>query len=289
MIFDQSTSSGKALKVIAEDMLQPLLNAGVKIAPFFEGFFEGLTYGLLLIDVKVLELSDSLGSMFPDSFLKNLDLAEVGFYAAAGVIGVVVTALVALAALIGLVGLALGLIALPFIAAGAAIYGVITLISEAFDALSQIDLYEVGANIVKGFVDGIKAGAAAVADAVTGLASSAMSAVKGALKIASPSKVFRAYGSFTAQGFAEGVDDGTPGVEEAVNQLAAPPAPAPSGGSAPIGAGGGTTIRIEAGAIVIQGVKDADEMEGGPFLQKLAKALASIASQAGGPALEPAR
>lgn len=144
-------------------------------------------------------------------------------------------------------------------------------------------------DIIKGLVDGITNGAGAVAGAVTGIAGKAKDAFKGALGIASPSKVmFEAGDVGVAGGVAAGVTAGTSDVTAASKDMAkaaaapmmtiAPqinamslsagtpdlssafsggvktptPPPAPSAPAA-AGGSGGTTVVFEAGSITING------------------------------------
>jgi hypothetical protein len=73
---------------------------------------------------------------------------------------------------------------------------------------------------VAGLVQGIQAGAGAVIAAVSGLASSALGAFKGALGIHSPSKVMLEHGEDNIAGAtATGVDKGAPKVQDAMARL----------------------------------------------------------------------
>ncbi len=66
-------------------------------------------------------------------------------------------------------------------------------------------LYNVGRDLVRGLVEGIKSGVGWVVDAAKGVAKSAVDAAKSALGIRSPSTVFRALGVFAGQGLALGL------------------------------------------------------------------------------------
>ncbi|WP_051357177.1 hypothetical protein [Segniliparus rugosus] len=68
-------------------------------------------------------------------------------------------------------------------------------------------LSSAGAQMVQGFVNGIKSMAGAVASAAVGVASDAKNAVTSFLGIHSPSKVFHEIGQNVGQGFANGLDD----------------------------------------------------------------------------------
>jgi TP901 family phage tail tape measure protein len=70
-------------------------------------------------------------------------------------------------------------------------------------------LRSAGANIVKGLIGGIRGSAGGVAAAARGVAQTAIAAAKAALKIKSPSKVFKDIGKDVIRGFTEGVKNAT--------------------------------------------------------------------------------
>lgn len=102
-----------------------------------------------------------------------------------------------------------------------------------------------GSNLWTGFVQGIEAGITAVTDSATRLATAAKSAVAGALRIQSPSRVMMEMGGYTAQGFAQGVDGGAGQVDAAMTNMVAPPAPVLGTGAT------STTNTLAAGGISI--------------------------------------
>ncbi|EOT47133.1 hypothetical protein OMY_01386 [Enterococcus sulfureus ATCC 49903] len=93
-------------------------------------------------------------------------------------------------------------------------------VKDTFDKLREIDLFEIGKNIIDGLVNGIKEKAQAVKDAVKDVASSITDKVQKILHIASPSKVMKKMGGFTAEGLAIGIADGANSVSKASDLLA---------------------------------------------------------------------
>ena len=77
----------------------------------------------------------------------------------------------------------------------------------------------IGRQIVQGLANGIRAGASAVVSAISNTVSSAISAAKSALGIASPSKVFFAFGRFVSIGFANGVEAGVTFVRKSIKTV----------------------------------------------------------------------
>ena len=130
---------------------------------------------------------------------------------------------------------------------------------------------------------GIESGAAWAVNAIKGLADRMMGSIKAALGIASPSKVFAAFGRFTSKGFAQGIEAGTPEVENAVKSLVS--LPTAEGSAAPV-----TNVQSQRGGntydIKIYGVKDAEQLKSPSFLAQLADALEGAAISGGIP-LEP--
>lgn len=117
-----------------------------------------------------------------------------------------------------------------------------------------------GTSIIDGITSGVRAGAQAVADEVKSVASGAIASAKATLGIKSPSKVFEGLGIQTMQGFARGVamnDVGGP-----MASILQPPSPAAarSAGEAAGGRGMGGGVHFHAGAIVINGAANAEDL-----------------------------
>ena len=81
-------------------------------------------------------------------------------------------------------------------------------------------LLQAGKDLIQGFMDGIKSKAQDVWDAAVGVGQQAIDAVKSILGIASPSKVFKQLGKYTAQGMSIGLDKYAFMAEESASDLA---------------------------------------------------------------------
>lgn len=81
--------------------------------------------------------------------------------------------------------------------------------SNLISGLSSIpgQVVSIGSQIISGLVSGVTSAAGRLIDAVGGAINDAIGWAKGLLGIASPSKVFRAFGQYTMQGLSLGVDD----------------------------------------------------------------------------------
>lgn len=268
-LFDQSTVSGRALKVLAEGLLNPLFASLAKGAPYARAFFQGMIIGALLIGTTVLRIKKAFDSAFGTESTSKVDGLRLAMLAGASAVG----------ALLGL----LLILAAPFIFIGSAIYRVYSQAQMLYTALSALDFGTIGTNLVQGLAQGIEAGATWAVNAIKRLAGSMMGSIKAALGIASPSKVFAVYGRFTAQGFAKGIEGGAPEVDTAVRGLVSLPAAEPPAASS-------TTVRNQRGGntynITINGVRDAEQLKSPSFLAQLASALEGSAISGGIP-LDP--
>lgn len=81
------------------------------------------------------------------------------------------------------------------------------IISAIVDTLKEIDLLQVGKDIVQGLINGISSMLGAVKDAAKNVASGAANAIKGFLNINSPSKLMIEYGQYTGVGLAKGMQN----------------------------------------------------------------------------------
>lgn len=80
--------------------------------------------------------------------------------------------------------------------------------------------YNVGRNLILGFVNGVKNAAGALIDAVGGAVKGAIDWAKGLLGIHSPSRVFRQFGEYTDEGFIIGVNNRAGAVMKTVGNMA---------------------------------------------------------------------
>ena len=248
-LFDSSTSSGKALKSLFESIFQPIVDFFANHGADFERFFLGIEIGAMKVAIAVKPLVRGFFEFFGSLGLGSADLKEVGkwfFYvAAAGAALVAVVGGVLLFALVTLGSLLMAPVVAVMALWGALLAFVGWLRSAWNDPMGALLSFAnfwngLGSSLVDGFIAGITGGISRVVSAVTGLGSAAMGALKGALGIASPSKVFAEFGGHTAEGFAQGVEGGTGRAGGALESMVAMP-DQPGGG----GGRGGVTVTIE--------------------------------------------
>lgn len=100
--------------------------------------------------------------------------------------------------------------------------------SEAFnkvvdfikDPLENIDLFQIGVDIIQGLINGIGSMATAVWDKAKDIGRGIADGVKGMLGIKSPSRVMMSLGKWTSLGLAEGIEDYAKYVDRASDRLA---------------------------------------------------------------------
>lgn len=108
------------------------------------------------------------------------------------------------------------------------------------NALKEIDLMQVGKDLVQGLIKGIGSMLGAVKDAAKNVAKGAANAIKGFLGINSPSRLMIEQGEYTGEGLALGIKGMTGEVEKAAIGLSMPIAPAVNAYT-PSGSGTSTT------------------------------------------------
>lgn len=86
--------------------------------------------------------------------------------------------------------------------------------------LQGINLFSIGANIIKGLVNGIKSMAGSVVSAAKNVVGNAISAAKSLLKIHSPSRVFKGIGQYTGEGLVIGMNNMKSAVSKASSNMA---------------------------------------------------------------------
>ena len=301
-LLDENSSAAKALKFVVETIFNPLFDAVATLGPMIKAFFQGMVIAALVVVIAVLRLRNAFREAFGSDLSTSIDMVKTGLYAgmaaaavltaAVAVLAVVMAAFVA-GALVGLmmllapiailmVGFAAAcfIAMLPLIILGVAIYGLYLAFKAAYTAISGMEWGSVGKSLMDGLLNGITSGAGAVMDAIRNLAGNMTATIKGALGIASPSKVFAELGNFTAEGMALGIEGGYDRVNTAVGSMVSIPAEAPGG---KVSGGGGRQIVVN-----FNGVKNAEQLNSSSFLDKLTEAIETAALMSGAPLEVPA-
>lgn len=280
-LLSDKTVTGLGIKKLVELLGNGMVSALTGTAPIAKAVVQGLVIGFLTIAIaakkaqnrikEALGGSDVLGGV--DGMKVALKGAELAVYGLA--IGLGALAASAAAA------------ALPFALGAAAIYGVYKAAVAVKDLFSSSTDWEfLGKAITDGFVNGVKSGAQAVKDSVTGLAGSAKRALKSALGIASPSRVGREIGANLGSSVALGASEQSARVETAASGVGAAAAQGMASGASGTGsrsaqAQGGKfelhlTINADGGGAAIE-----RHMQNASFVPQILKGLEDLVFASG--------
>lgn len=265
-LFDETSITGKAIKVVFESLFQPLVDGLADLAPKMVSAFIQFQIWVLkaLIAIKpfgstILSVAKAFGM-----------LAAVVAVMSAGFAVAVIAPFAILAGLMTAGVLLIQQAAAGFYALGVAIVSgagsAIAWITEKFNAivafLHGLSLSEIGSQLIAGLAQGIMGGGAAVLSSITGVVGGAIDAAKGLLGIASPSKVFAEIGANTAEGMAGGVEASTSAVQGSLESMVSPPEAQASGGEAAAATGGGGGgLNLSGATFVFNGVEGAEDAE----------------------------
>lgn len=282
-LFDKSTVSGKAIKVVFESLFQPLIDGVTAWIP-------KMVSGFIQFQILVLKALIAI-KPFGSTIMKVAQVFGIlAVVVAAMAIGFTVAVIAPFAIIIGLAAAVIaGIWALvsSLVSAGQSAIGfgtsLMASVGAALEWLSSLSLAEIGTALIDGLIAGITGAGAGVLSAITGIAGGAVNAAKSMLQINSPSRVFAEIGGQTAEGMAVGLDAGAGDVQDAMAEVAAPPAAATGGASASASGGGGGAVDLSGATFVFQGVKGAEDA-----LDMLRAGIAEILTQAGGGAPEAA-
>ena len=287
-LFDESTASGKAIKVVFESLFQPLVDGAAGAAPKIERFF---------IQAEILALRALIAIKPYGSTI--LLIGKAFLIGVAIITGVVLGAFALLAVAIGAVVATVGALIYGFYTlatsiseSGASAEKAVTgafgsvrdAITGAIDFIKSISLAEIGTQLIQGLINGITGAGSALIASVKGVVTDAIAAAKNALGIHSPSTVFAEIGVQTGAGMQVGIESSTPGVQGALAGMTSSTtstAPGNASSPGPQQAGGGKSgASLENVIFNFYGVKDAEQAKG-DFSEMLTRILEGDAAQLG--------
>jgi hypothetical protein len=273
-LLDQNHSEGRALQTLLGTIVDPLIAGLTELVPLAISAFRGLIIVALDVAIAVVEARNAFIKMIPPevseaaaALASKVDLIAIALGIGKFIMGLFIGTIVVLAAILGVIVAVIGaVIAVIFglvAAFSAAVVAVGGFIADAGSAL--IDFASMGteaaAGMVAGLVSGIQAGVGPVVEAIKAMAGSAVDAIKSALKIASPSKIFEDLGGYTGEGFAVGIEAETGAVQSSLEAMVAPPtveAPPAIGAGSGGGAGAGSSVNLAGATFIFNGVADAE-------------------------------
>lgn len=129
-------------------------------------------------------------------------------------------------------------------------------INNAMDTIRNINLYDVGKNIIKGLINGVKAMVGKVKDAIRSVVDTVTGGIKKALRIQSPSKVMEEMGGNVSEGFAVGIKKNLMNVQRQANEMSM--AAVTGANTQPSGGSGGSILH--SGTIRVEGVNNRGDL-----------------------------
>ena len=177
------------------DIVSTLVGGGLKLA------FKVLAAILDAFDISVLDLTAGIGDLlvkFRD-FLFSNDLITKGFDKLASGVKMVIGAIK------DLIDAFLG----------------IPKVQEAIENLKNIDMTEIGKNILAGLKNGLEGGITSIPKILVQIGQSIITAIKDVLGIHSPSTVMTEIGEYTMEGYHNGLTNGLSGIREFIKGLGA--------------------------------------------------------------------
>lgn len=267
-LFSQNTASGRALKDVLETLLQPLINATRFVGPIMKRFWQGIVIGLLEVESAILKLEIMFIRAFGPKLFKQLKgLSENAGFAVFGLIESH-----ARSAAAGL--LFFGAMAIQ---AGKQAKTMFDAVNKLRDVIVKTDWKGIAGGMVGGLVKGIEGGIKDVIRSTKKLADSATGALRDALSIRSPSKVFAELGVNVSEGMAKGIDSGAPRVSQATEDMAS----VPQGGAVT----SRSQVSVSVGDVIVHAGDAGDSREVAQRVRDaIAEVMEGVAIQMGAPA-----
>lgn len=268
-LFSQNNAVGRALAAIMRSIFQPFLDGIGRAGPVARAFFEGLTIMALRIGIGVLTVRNAILRAFGSDTVSQVDAMRVAFVlggAAAIVLGAALATCAVSAATLAAI-LAVAVAPLAVLVRG---------FLDADETLRRAGLTwtDAGRLLVGGFIGGITSRFEEARAVVRGLATQATDALRSALEIHSPSRVFAELGSQIPAGLAQGVREGSSLAVDAVEAVVEVPRARGAAGGGPVV--GELHVHVDGGGgarDIAEGIRD-----------ELVRLLAGIGSEIGAPA-----
>ncbi len=204
-VFSQTTVTGRALRTMLSALFQPLLDGVSEVGSPFREFFEGVVLQTQRIVIAVLRVRNAMTRTFGGSasglsdFVSWTTLGQVA-------VGTFAISLLGAVAVVGVLAAALGSIVLVVGAVGYAFVRFGMGVTQMYERLSGTDWRTLGRSLIDGLVGGLMGRASEAWKAVTTIGTGMTEALRTALDIRSPSRVFAELGRQIPRGLAVGVE-----------------------------------------------------------------------------------
>lgn len=280
-LFSQTTESGKAIKSIVKDIVQPWIDLQTVAAPYIKRFFQGVIIGALLVQIAFIRLKKDWHVLFGAKAKGDIDGTMEAMQLGIKIVGGFGHGLLLVAR--GLMYVAYAMkVAKPaldtvgnFASSGGLSLG---------SGVSQAG-FMLGGQLWKGFSDGVLSGEDPVRESMAKLAKQAEDELRDGLVIRSPSQVFRALGREIPAGLKLGIADGTPEARKAAGAMIPPSSAGELAGPKPGGGGMGKSVSVNLGGVHVhleRRTGDDASAIGNAVKQKLEQILQGVAIELGG-------
>jgi cytochrome c oxidase subunit IV len=228
-LFDQSTSSGRFMKEVFEGVFQPIVDGVAAAIPIVEAFVIGMMIGFVKAYIAVKPIISAVSELV-DAFGLG---GDIDWLASAVEVGkMLVPVILAIVGVFALLAIGVGAAVAIVYGIPAAVMAIVVAVAMAIPAIIEFgsSMVQAGMDLVSGLAEGITGGAGKVLEALTGVVGGAIAGAKSMLGIASPSKVFAAFGDQTSEGYAQGIANND-APNEAITDMVEPPAMLAGGAS----------------------------------------------------------
>lgn len=260
-IFSQSTETGRLMRDVITKAMSDFYAGASLVLPYVKEGMLGVLIVFLQTYIWIKKAYNALKEFIgPIGDLGGMEVALIAGKIAGAAMLVVIVALAA----------AVSLLVLPWLILGAAVYGAYKAIVAVVDGIrgvfAGLDLSTVASGMIDGLISGITGSIGRVVKATTDLANSAVGAMKAALDMHSPSRIFRE--DIAERGIGDalvlGFGDSEEKVDAAASDLVEPSAAKNETMAARGGSGGRPIVYIE--TLIVQGIEDfrarlAEEMD----------------------------
>lgn len=155
--------------------------------------------------------------------------------------------------------------------------------SKIRNIMEDFTLKDIGEHLLDGFIEGITGSIGKVINAIVRIANTSRTALRKALRIESPSRVFADLGGQVSAGMAEGVDSGAPKVRSSMEDMAEPPQAGGVGATGGAGGSlGGPTLHVSIGDIHVNATSDDPDEIADSLRERLAQVFEGVLAEMGG-------
>ena len=231
-LFSQQHAFGRSLALVFRVLFNPLLRGSEDAGRFMRRFLMGMMLTTLRLAIVVLRARNAFVRTFGSETTDQVEMLRIALWGGAAAAAVFAVSLLPAAAALAVVGAAL---LFPILQIYALMRAGIAL-GRWLDT-THPEWVKAGRDLVDGFTSGITSRLEAARAAVTTLGTSATEALRDALEIRSPSRVFARLGAQIPAGLSEGIESGADGSTRAAADMVRAPQVSARGSS-----GAGITI-----------------------------------------------